>query len=87
MHAASEKNSLQKYEVEPEKEACVASCETCKQHTGRGIRHRCTIASSSNNILKQVRDLPDRQREQIVTGLLKELSKEEASKSGSQSHI
>ena len=89
MHAASKDNVLPKYEdiISKKKECITSSCKTCKQYTGRGIPHKCTLASSSKNIIEQVGDLPSRQREQIVTGLLKEISMEEKSKPGQSNNL
>ena len=87
MHAASKDNDLPKWRHKPKKKECITSCKTCKQYIGCGIPHKCTLASSSKNIIEQVGDLPSRQREQIVTGLLKEISMEEKSKSGQSNNL
>ena len=77
---ASKVNAIPKIKSVQEKKPSVLSCGLCKQHIGRGINHKCSIFKSSTNIIDQVETLPARQREQIVSGLLNEFSKEKENK-------
>lgn len=49
-------------------------CNRCRQVIGKGISHpqNCKVASSSVNIYQQVKELPERQQEQVATQIIYE---------------
>ena len=57
--------------MDKENRKTVTICEVCKQETGRGISHTCSVANSSTNVVSHVLTLPNTQQEQVITSLLK----------------
>ena len=49
------------------KRASLTICSTCKQSIGKGITHKCTIASGSSNLVEHAQSLPATQQEQIAS--------------------
>ena len=45
-------------------------CAICKQEVSGGKRHKCVISSASKNVAQHASDLPEKQRDQIVSKLL-----------------
>lgn len=56
---------------ESKKRSSLSICSKCKQETGPGLKHQCTVAQSSCNIVDQVLTMPEKQQEQVITSLLK----------------
>ena len=63
----------------------VTLCSTCKQEIGKGIKHNCS--SSSNNLVAQVQNLPERQKDQIITSLLNQKASSITGKEGSHKNF
>ena len=46
-------------------------CSKCHQQIGKGLRHKCIIKNVASNILNSIDTLPDKETDQIASGLLK----------------
>lgn len=59
-------------EPDNKKRSFLSICTNCKQEVGKGIPHpkKCSIASTSTNLVKQASNLPDKQKDQIISGML-----------------
>ena len=67
LNGSSPDNSLPNSSEGKAKRPSISICATCRLEIGKGINHTCTIASSSNNVVQQVLELPEKQRDQVVS--------------------
>ena len=68
---ASEDNTLATEQVK-EKRISLTICRICKQETGVGIPHKCTPTKAAINLAKYASDLPEKNRDQVISNLIKE---------------
>ena len=52
--------------MDKENRKTVTICEVCKQETGCGISHSCSVANSSTNVVSQVLTLPNMQEKTLI---------------------
>ena len=52
------------------KRSSLTICSICKQTIGKGITHKCSVASASCNLVSHAETLPEKQQEQVASTII-----------------
>ena len=67
-----------------EEQSRLTVCGKCHSEIARGKSHTCTVAASSVHVVDKVLQLPDKQQQQVITGLIKQQQEVQSSSSTSK---